>query len=256
MKTSRITLRLALFATAIFAQQTMTNDSILKLAKAGLGDDVIINMVNTQPSSFSLTTDDLIGLKTGGVSDKVIAVMVSKSAAPAPVAGLTTSAGPVGPVHELGVYYKKGDAWQDLEPEVINFKTGGVLKSLATDGIVKGDVNGNIRGAQSKTQITTPVELLIYAPEGVAAAEYQVLHLHESGNAREFRTVTGGVFHRSGGASRDAIEFEAKKIAPRTYSITLSNLKAGEYGLMPPSSGDSTGSTGRLGKLYTFHVVE
>jgi len=68
--------------------------------------------------------------------------------------------------------------------------------------------------------------------------------------------VTGGVYHRSGGASRDAIEFEAKKIAPRTYSLTLSNLKAGEYGLLPPSSSDATGSSGRLGKLYTFHVIE
>jgi hypothetical protein len=143
-----------------------------------------------------------------------------------------------------------------MEPEVINFKTGGVLKSMATDGLIKGDINGNIKGAHSKTDVTMPVEILIYVPEGVAATEYQLLHLHESGNAREFRTVTGGVFHKSGGASRDAIEFEAKKIAPRTYSITLSNLKTGEYGLLPPSAGDATGSTGRLGKLYTFHVIE
>jgi len=86
--------------------------------------------------------------------------------------------------------------------------------------------------------------------------EYQLLLLREEKDSREFRTVTGGVFHRSGGASRDAIEFEAKKIAPRTYSLALSKLKPGEYGLMPPSSGDATGSTGRLGKLYTFHVIE
>lgn len=143
-----------------------------------------------------------------------------------------------------------------MEPEVINFKTGGVLKSMATDGLIKGDINGNIKGARSKTEVATPIEILIYVPEGVAATEYQLLHLHESGNAREFRTVTGGVFHKSGGASRDAIEFEAKKVAPRTYSITLSGLKTGEYGLLPPSSGDATGTSGRLGKLYSFHVIE
>jgi hypothetical protein len=68
--------------------------------------------------------------------------------------------------------------------------------------------------------------------------------------------VTGGIFHKSGGATRDAVDFEAKKIAPRTYSLTLSDLKTDEYGLLPPSSGDATGSTGRLGKLYTFHVIE
>jgi hypothetical protein len=244
-----------LIASLVLAQQTLTNESILKLVKADMGDDVIVNMINTQPCAFSLSTDDLIALKTAGVSQKVIGAMVVKNTGTPPA--MTTSVPQAtGPVHEIGVYYMKAGTWTEMEPEVINFKTGGVLKQMATDGLVKGDVNGNIKGAHSKTEITTPIEVLIYAPEGVAAAEYQVLHLRESGNAREFRTVTGGVFHKSGGASRDAVEFEAKKIAPRTYAITLSNLKAGEYGLLPPSSGDATGSSGRLGKLYSFHVLE
>jgi hypothetical protein len=256
MKRTRIAFCVVLSAVLTLAQQALTNESVLKLLKSGMGDDLIVNMVNTQPSTFSLATDDLIALKTGGVSDKVIAAMVAKNAGTAP-AGLTTSANPaVGPVHEIGVYYKKGDAWMDMEPEVVNFKSGGVLKSLATDGIVKGDMNGHINGAHGKTAVKTPVEMLIYVPEGVAATEYQLLHLREEKEAREFRTVTGGVFHRSGGASRDAIEFDAKKIAPRTYALTLSNLKTGEYGLLPPSSGDATGTSGRLGKLYTFHVIE
>lgn len=131
-----------------------------------------------------------------------------------------------------------------------------MLKSIATDGIVKGDINGNIKGAHSRLEVKTPVEILVYTPEGTAITEYQLLLLHDHNDSREFRTVTGGVFHRSGGASRDAVEFEGKKIAPRTYSITLTTVKSGEYGLLPPASGDSTGSTGRLGKLYTFRVIE
>lgn len=255
MKTFRLTLSLGLFTALLFAQQApLTNDSVIKLVKAGMGDDVIVNMINSQPATFTLGTDDLIALKSGGASDKVISAMLLKGNAPAPAAMTTTVALPAPIVGEIGVYFKKGDAWTDLEPEVVNFKSGGVLKSLATDGLIKGDINGNIKGAHSKTAIATPVEILIYAPEGIAATEYQLLLLHVSGDAREFRTVTGGVFHKSGGASRDAIEFEAKKIAPRTYSFTLANLKPGEYGLLPPSSGDATGSTGRLGKLYTFQV--
>lgn len=256
MYRNRIAVCVALFASLMLAQQSLTNESVLKLVKAGMGDDIIVNMINTQPSSFSLTTDDLIALKTDGVSEKVIGAMVVKNAGVAP-ASVTTSAAPAaGPVHEIGVYYKKAGTWTDLEPEIVNFKTGGVLKSIASNGIVKGDINGNIKGAHSKIQVTTPVEILIYAPEGVAATEYQLLLLRDSGDAREFRTVTGGVFHKSGGASRDAIEFEAQKIAPRTYSLNLSKLKTGEYGLLPPSSGDATGSSGRLGKLYTFHIIE
>jgi hypothetical protein len=236
----------------VLAQQPLTNDSVLKLSKAGMGDETIVSMINTQPASFSLNTDDMIALKSGGVSEKVIGAMLLKNT------GATASQASAGssPVHEIGVYFKRGNDWVDLEPEVVNFKTGGVLKSIATDGIVKGDVNGNIKGPASKTRIDTPVEILIYAPEGVASTEYQLLLLRVSGNAREFRTVTGGVFHKSGGASRDAIEFDAKKIASRTYSLSLSKLRPGEYGLLPPSSGDATGSSGRLGKLYTFSVKE
>jgi hypothetical protein len=245
---------LTLLSTVAFSQQPMTNDEVLKLVKAGMGDDLIVNMINARPGAYSLSADEMIVLKTGGVSDKVMSAMLLKtsglSASPAPAASSA------GPVHEIGVYYNKAGVWTEVEPEVINFKSGGVLKSMATDGIIKGDTNGNIKGAHSKLDLKTPVELLIYAPEGVAATEYQLLLLHSQSNSREFRTVTGGVFHKSGGASRDSIEFEAKKIAARTFAITLSAVKGGEYGLLPPSAGDSTGSSGRLGKLYTFHVIE
>jgi hypothetical protein len=237
----------------MLGQQPLTNDSILKLVKAGMGDDVIINMVKTQPSNFSLGTDDLIALKSGGVSQPVISAMLMKNSNPTPAPAV---AAPAGPVAEIGVYYKKAGVWSDIDPEVVSFKSGGVLKSIASDGIVKGDMNGHLKGAHSKTDVTSPVEILIYAPEGVAATEYQLLLLRPSGDAREFRTITGGVFHKSGGASRDAVEFQAKKIAPRTFTITLDHPKGGEYGLLPPSSGDATGSTGRLGKLYTFHIIE
>lgn len=255
MKKIQIVIAVAVCAAAVLAQQTLNNDSVLKLVKAGMGDDLIVNMINAQPATFTLAADDVVALKAGGASDKVIGAMLLKNAGGAPVQA-KSQAPASGPVNEIGVYYKKGDAWIDLEPEVVNFKTGGVLKSIATEGIVKGDINGHVNGAESKTQLKTPVEILIYAPEGVAATEYQVLHLRDSGKSREFRTMTGGVFHQSGGATRDALEFEAKKIAPRTYSLTLSSLKTGEYGILPPSSGDGSGASGRLGKLYTFHVIE
>ncbi len=160
-------------------------------------------------------------------------------------------------MNEVGVYYKKGDAWTDLNPEVVNFKTGGVLKSIGTAGIVKGDINGHLNGEHSPNALKTPIEILIYTPEGTAATEYQLLRLHEQKDSREFRTMTGGVLHASGGATRDSIPFENKKIAARTYQIILpADVGPGEYGILPPSSGDGTGSSGRIGKLYSFRIIE
>ena len=50
------------------SQTTLTNDAVMKMATAGLGEDVIISMINTQPGNYSVTPDNLIALKKGGVS--------------------------------------------------------------------------------------------------------------------------------------------------------------------------------------------
>jgi hypothetical protein len=60
--------------------QPLTNDSIVKLVKAGLGEDTIIKMVDTQPGEYSLGVEDIIALKNAGVSEKIIAAMLNKSA--------------------------------------------------------------------------------------------------------------------------------------------------------------------------------
>ena len=249
---------LAVLAAFALAQTAMNNDAVIKMAKAGLSEDVILGSVNGQPGNYTTNADALIALKTAGVSDKVIGAMIAKSsgggAAPAPAAA--PAAGGAGPVSEVGLYYKKNDAWTDLPPEIVNFKTGGVLKTIGTAGIVKGDINGHLNGEHSKTGLKSPVEILVYTSEGTAVEEYQLLRLHDSKDAREFRTVTGGIVHSSGGATRDLIPFESKKIAPRTYQITLPNLGSGEYGMLPPTAGDGTGSSGRIGKIYSFRIIE
>ena len=91
--------------------------------------------------------------------------------------------------------------------------------------------------------------------EGVGVTEYQLIHLHEQKDSREFRTVTGGVMHVSSGATRDLVQFQGKKIANRTYVIELGDLGAGEYGFLPPGAVLSS-SGGSVGKMYTFRVLE
>jgi len=254
---------LSLMISVSVAQTALTNDSVIKMVKAGLGEDIVVSTLKSQPGHFTTSADDLIALKTAGVSDKIIAAMMEKSsaaAAAAPGAATPSAAAPAPApppvVNEVGVYVNKAGRWADLPPEVVNFKTGGVLKTIGTAGVVKGDVNGHINGLHSPNQVKTPVELLIYTPEGTAITEYQLLRLRDQKDSREFRTVTGGVLHVSGGATRDMMPFENKKVAARTYTITLGNIGAGEYGLLPPTSGDGSGSSGRIGKLYTFRVIE
>ncbi len=252
-------LLVVLIAGTAFAQSALNNESITKMAKAGLGDDVIVPMIKGQPGSYAIDPDTVIQLKSAGISEKVIGAMVEKNASnSAPTTTPTVVPAKAAPlVDEVGVYYKnKDDKWVEMLPEVVNWKTGGFLKTLATDGIVKGDVNGHVEGKASRNSLNTPLDFLIYAPDGVAITEYQLLRLHESGNSREFRSVTGGVIHASGGARRDEVEFEGKKLATRMYEVVLTNgVKTGDYGFLPPGA-ISSSNMASGGKIYSFHVNE
>lgn len=72
------------------AGRLLTNDSIVRLVKAGVDDDTILHMVDTQPGKYSLGVDDVLRLKQAGVSDDVLESMLSHSAHgnPAPGANL------------------------------------------------------------------------------------------------------------------------------------------------------------------------
>src|ERR1017187_6031001 len=122
-------------------------------------------------------------------------------------------------------------------PELVNFKTGGVLMSIASASVVKGDMNGHIGGTRSKLNLTFPVSFAVYLPEGVEINAHQLLRPHPSSNSRELGSVTGGVMLVSGGATRDAVEFQPIKIGPRIYQVDMQLAMAkGEHGLLPPGA--------------------
>src|SRR5688572_14255818 len=59
-----------------FAQpETLTNNDIVSLVKAGLSTSIIVNKIRTSKTDFDLTTDGLIGLKQAGVTDEVVGAM-------------------------------------------------------------------------------------------------------------------------------------------------------------------------------------
>lgn len=69
-------------ATALGAAVMLTSGDIVRMSKAGISDDVIIQTIQSTGSSFQLAAQDLESLKRDGVSDRVVAAMQ----APAPTA--------------------------------------------------------------------------------------------------------------------------------------------------------------------------
>ena len=66
-----ITVAALLMATAALAQAPMSNADLIKLAKAGLSEDFMINSVDQQGSQLSTDVTGLVELKNGGVSERV-----------------------------------------------------------------------------------------------------------------------------------------------------------------------------------------
>jgi hypothetical protein len=230
----------------------MTNDSVVKMTKAGLGDDLVIQTINTQPGQYTTDADSLVALKSAGISDRVITAMINKSRRQ--ITNVSEKPVELSDVNEIGVYYKdRAGKWTAIDPEIVHIKSGGFVKSTVTHGIIKPDHNGHLNGRESKLTLQVPIDILIYVPDGVTAQEYDFLRFRLNSDSREFRVLTGGVFHSTGGADRDEVPFQPVKTAPHTYQFTVDQKTGGgEYGILPPGTGNVTNG----GKIYTFAIVE
>jgi hypothetical protein len=234
----------------------MTNKDVMDLVALGLGDEVVIEKIRSaSETAFDTELEALKILKTANVSDAVIRVMINPKApvARAPVVAVAPPPNPDLP-DEIGIYIKERGKLNEVSPEVVGYKSGGVAKMILSDGLDKGHRNGTVRGPKSVLQVATDAEFIIRVPEGTAITEYQLLRLDMKGDRREFRAWTGGVFHSSEGAEKNAEKFDSEKVAPRVFRIKLPVLKKGEYGFLPP--GNTSGNIASSGKLYTFGIRE
>jgi hypothetical protein len=252
-------------------QPVLNNDGVLLLLREKFDDAAIVRTIQTHSTNFDLSVDAMIRLKQAGVSQSVLQAMIA--AVPDPTAGPPTAQPAVAkstptPMvslavpDEIGVYVRQKDKLVEIEPEIVNWQTGGVLKHAATLGLDREHVNGTVAGPNSKLTISPPrlgtagpVEFIIHCPDGNSASEYQLLRFWEKSDRREFRSVTGGVLHASSGAKDNVIAFQFDKVAPRTYKVALPSIGTGEFGFLAPGMEASSDMASR-GKVYTFRIIE
>jgi len=92
--------------------QPLAVADVKALAKAGLGDDIIISQIHTSRSVYHLSTAEIIDLRDAGVSMKVIDYMINTasaaSAAPAPAPGTVVMEAPPQTVYQEVIYPAPG----------------------------------------------------------------------------------------------------------------------------------------------------
>ena len=259
------------------AQQAMNNDSVIKLVKAGLSEDLIVTTISGAAGNYDITADGIIALKTAGVSDREVAAIVAKLSAPVPVVTSSISvAPPPNPTpaasdpddpaspHEPGIYTfsnnsPAGSKMTMLEPSVYSqSKAGGMFVTGITYGIAKSKFKAVIRNAHSNVRITDPNATFYFyferQGEGLSNAqsffggtstpnEYTLLRFDVKKDTRETTTGSFNAYTASGGMDDKAmVAFTYTKLRPGVYKVTLNApLTTGEFGFVSPTGGAGAG---------------
>ncbi|MEP6918280.1 MAG: hypothetical protein ABJC89_21715 [Acidobacteriota bacterium] len=88
----RMLLLLPLLALWPARADALTVRDIVELSRAGLGEDVLLALIEVDPSVFPIDAETLKGLKASGVTDRVIVAMVRSARTPPPLLDIAAPA--------------------------------------------------------------------------------------------------------------------------------------------------------------------
>jgi hypothetical protein len=249
------------FAAPAYAE-TLTNEAVIALLNAGLGDEVVIAKINASATSFDLTTERVIELKNKGISGPVLAAMISSGSKsnPANMAAAMESPDPMLP-RPSGVYMWGADKMKRIESTTSRqARTSGMLGYMMTGGLSGMRVKAAINGPSARliTAEKTPVFYFYFdqAAQGLGAAggavtspnEFSLVAFEKKPDKRE--AVVGSVGlggAKSGLRDKDQREFSVSQIAPGIYKVVPSvALLPGEYGFIAGAGGQGANATFRV----------
>lgn len=248
-------------------EETLTNDSVVVMTKAGLSQAIIINQIRSSKTNFNLSTAELMRLKRERVADAVIEAMQQAAAPKAPAgtngvhgsgddgAGGASSASAASNVpmpEEPGIYLiAPGDSKSgltQLEPSVYSqSKAGGFFGSAMTYGIKKFKIKAVLSVPNARLQINDrrPVFYFyfehksgglsgygsgIFGPT-TSPNEFVLLKMDVKKNAREVIIGQGSMWGtQTGTMDKYAQAFDYEKLAPGVFKVTpRADLPPGEY---------------------------
>lgn len=273
-----LAMALMLLSVSAFAQDTMTNDEVISLTKAGLAPSIIVGKINTTKSAFDLSTDSLIKLKQAGVHDDVVAAMLAaKSGRPATTGGGSGAAGdPNDPMVKkgFGIYlYEERDGERkmtQLQPTMSGQnRTGGMFTASITPlGLGKVKTKTNLPGRNANLQIkeSSPVFYFyldtssggLNTSSGIPSTpnEFTLVRFNIRSDNREVTIAKSNSWGAKGGLSDEyVVALKAEDLGNGIFRVTPSApLQKGEYGFYLLNSGNANTAAGVGSKFFDFGV--
>ena len=224
---------LGTFAIPALAEDVLTNQDVVKMVSAGLGEEIVIAKIKEAAHvNFRLEVDDLVGLKQAGLSEGVIHAMLERNR-PAPQDSETRMQKNLG-MEIIEVSLKTGDH----ETPLIFVR--GEMSSAGFMGY--GATFMNFPGLQSKARTSDKhPALLVKSSTALTGGHYFLgkLDSDTKNGVRSLKVLAGRrgfkeSFENRGYLSPDpewTVPFEVVEESPGLWRITLkSALEPGEYG--------------------------
>lgn len=273
-------------SSAALAQETMTNDEVISLTKAGLSSSIIIGKIKTSTTNFDLSTDSLIKLKQAGVGDDIVGAMleaksgksINTPSVNSSGAAATAAAGdPNDPMskHGYGIYlYEEKDGVRKmtrLDPNVsAQNRTGGMFTAAITPfGLGKVKTKTNLPGRNAKVQLQTTTPVFYFyldissggmnTASGVPSTpnEFTLVRFNQRSDNREVTISKSNSWGAKGGLSDEyVVPLKTEDLGNGTFKITAAaDLKKGEYGFMLLNSGNASTGAGIGSKFFDFGIM-
>ena len=269
--------------------ETLTNDMVVALVQAGLGEEAVVAKIKASAAHYALSTDDLISLKKNGVTGPVIAAMIEAGTAGAVSAKAAYSADSPDPLvpHPSGIYMLMDALPQPrmarIDPTTSNqSKTGGLLGYAFTGGIASLSIKAVIpnTSARARTSRLRPTFYFYFdeATRGLSQTggpslwlsgpataitspnEFTLIRFDVKKDRRETRVGSMNLAGaKSGVMDKDRIAFDYEQVTPGVFKVTpAADLAAGEYGFLysvsagngPGMWGNGTGSA----RIFDFAI--
>ncbi|MBX3565090.1 MAG: hypothetical protein KF730_11015 [Sphingomonas sp.] len=256
-----------LFVGAAVAQEAFGNHSIIALARAGVGNEVMLAKIDSLPCAYDVSTAAIVALKEAGISDRVIAAMVSRCTGAASAQGAVAATSSPAIRRTPGLYLDLGnDAAHRL----------ALLRPINASG---GRATGNgsllfpyrlklaIPRASAQTAAASHLPSFYFYFEtddpkvgdfGTAStvtaqspSEFNLVRFEERGGQREMVVGKRKVFGATVGIDpKDALQFSIKEIGDGIFAVTpLAPLPPGQYGFVLRAEKD-------IYRVYDFFVSD
>lgn len=258
--------------------EKLTNETVVALTAAGLGDEAIIAKIKASEVAFDLSTEQMIALRQRGVTGPVIAAMLSATSGGATASAMSMdSPDPMRP-HPAGLYMllddPAGAKMTRIDATVSNqAKTGGIFGYALTGGIASMSVKASIQNETARVASPSPTPLFYFffdesnggggsgswasgtAATVVSPNELTLIRLARKKGHREARVGSmniGGA--KTGVMDKDRLAFNYEMVRPGVFKVTPgASLSPGEYGFIYSITGGGAGGA-LTARIFDFSV--